>query len=81
MTTSFLDFSALTLRYRPFPIGLARPIMEDGLYSQFVDGFPSPDRFDDYAYLGNPGAKYTRNRHNVGFVAVERIAGRYRFSP
>lgn len=59
MTTSFLDFSALTLRYRPFPIGLARPIMDDGLYAQFVDGFPSPDRFDDYAYLGNPGAKLT----------------------
>ncbi|MEQ1611157.1 MAG: aminoacyl-tRNA hydrolase [Hyphomicrobiaceae bacterium] len=29
--------------------------------------------------LGNPGAKYERNRHNIGFMAVERIADRYRF--
>jgi PTH1 family peptidyl-tRNA hydrolase len=24
--------------------------------------------------LGNPGAKYSRNRHNIGFMAVDRIA-------
>ena len=29
--------------------------------------------------LGNPGTKYAGNRHNIGFMAVERIAGRYRF--
>ncbi len=30
--------------------------------------------------LGNPGAKYAGNRHNVGFMAVERIADRHRFA-
>jgi peptidyl-tRNA hydrolase, PTH1 family len=31
--------------------------------------------------LGNPGAKYAHNRHNVGFMAVEEIARRHGFAP
>lgn len=30
--------------------------------------------------LGNPGSDYARNRHNVGFMAVDGIVHRYRFS-
>ena len=29
--------------------------------------------------LGNPGAKYARNRHNIGFMAVERMAADHGF--
>ena len=31
--------------------------------------------------LGNPGAEYASQRHNIGFMAAERIAARHRFSP
>jgi peptidyl-tRNA hydrolase, PTH1 family len=33
------------------------------------------------AGLGNPGAKYAGNRHNVGFMAVDAIQRRSSFSP
>jgi peptidyl-tRNA hydrolase, PTH1 family len=31
--------------------------------------------------LGNPGARHARNRHNIGFMAVEAISRRYAFAP
>jgi PTH1 family peptidyl-tRNA hydrolase len=31
--------------------------------------------------LGNPGAKYAANRHNIGFMAVDEIARRHGFAP
>jgi PTH1 family peptidyl-tRNA hydrolase len=31
--------------------------------------------------LGNPGDRYAGNRHNIGFMAVERIARAHGFSP
>jgi PTH1 family peptidyl-tRNA hydrolase len=31
--------------------------------------------------LGNPGAKYANNRHNIGFMTVDEIARRHGFSP
>ncbi|NIZ10282.1 aminoacyl-tRNA hydrolase [Pseudooceanicola sp. HF7] len=31
--------------------------------------------------LGNPGGKYAGNRHNIGFMALDRIASDHGFSP
>jgi PTH1 family peptidyl-tRNA hydrolase len=31
--------------------------------------------------LGNPGAEYAKNRHNIGFMAVDAIVRRHSFSP
>lgn len=31
--------------------------------------------------LGNPGEKYKKNRHNTGFMAIDAIADKLKFSP
>ena len=33
------------------------------------------------AGLGNPGARHAKNRHNIGFMALEAIARAHRIGP
>lgn len=39
------DYRHLQLRYEPFPIGLARPLMDPALYEALLDAYPAVDRF------------------------------------
>ncbi len=39
------------------------------------------DRLQLIVGLGNPGAKYARNRHNIGFMALDAIARRWNAKP
>ncbi|MCX7890484.1 MAG: aminoacyl-tRNA hydrolase, partial [Rhodobacteraceae bacterium] len=34
-----------------------------------------------FVVLGNPGPKHAANRHNIGFMAVDRIARDHGFGP
>jgi len=34
-----------------------------------------------FAGLGNPGSKYAKNRHNIGFMVLDEIASDHGFSP
>lgn len=54
----FFSYDHLQLRYEPFPIGLAKPLMSDDTYRQFLDNFPSIDRFDSFEVKGKLGRKY-----------------------
>jgi PTH1 family peptidyl-tRNA hydrolase len=40
-----------------------------------------PDAMQLWVGLGNPGADYAMQRHNVGFMAVDTIAESYSFAP
>jgi hypothetical protein len=50
-----LSFDNLALRYEPFPIGLAKPILDEATYDELVDRFPPLERF---ASLPKVGYKY-----------------------
>jgi hypothetical protein len=55
----FFSYDNVKFRYDPFPIALAKPIMEPGLYEQFVDSFPPIEIFESFQELGKQGRKYT----------------------
>lgn len=52
MKTGMFDFDELKFRYEPFPIGLARPLMDETLYWEFVEEFPVKEMFADLSVVG-----------------------------
>ena len=55
----FFSYDHIKFRYDPFPIALAKPFMEPGLYEQFVQNFPPIGIFESFEELGKQGRKYT----------------------
>jgi hypothetical protein len=55
----FFSYEHLNFRYEPFPIGLAKPLMDSATYESFVQEYPPPELFQSYRDLGKPGNKYT----------------------
>lgn len=53
MTRAFFAYDCLALRYEPYPIGLARPLMDESLYRELVEAFPSRERFAALSKVGD----------------------------
>ncbi len=53
---SYLNYDKLTLRYEPFPIGMAKPAMDPALYDQLVAAYPPQELFQ---YIPKIGKKYS----------------------
>jgi hypothetical protein len=52
-------YENLSFRYEPFPIGLARPLMDESLYQELLDAYPDIDLLESYDLYGKPGNKYS----------------------
>lgn len=55
----FFKYDHLKFRYEPFPIGMAKPLMDESTYQEFLNHFPPLEFFEDYKKIGRPGNKYT----------------------
>jgi hypothetical protein len=56
-----LSYEHLRLRYEPFPIGLARPVMADSDYNVLLENFPPKELFE---YKAEVGHKYSLSEKN-----------------
>lgn len=69
----YISYDHLTLRYDPFPIGLARPLMDESLYRELLDNYPDIELFCSHADYGKAGVKYALTeklnpKHYYGFI-------------
>jgi len=56
-----LSFDRIRFRYEPYPIGLARPVLDEDRYRALVQGFPPTDLFRHLPKFGN---KYSLSEKN-----------------
>jgi hypothetical protein len=49
----FFNWDHLGFRYRPFPIGIARPVMDSETYRKLVDSYPPVEVFTDLSQVGS----------------------------
>lgn len=56
----YFNYDHLEFHYEPYPIGLAKPLMEPGQYREFLDNYPEQDWF---IYKEKLGHKYTLSEH------------------
>src|SRR5258706_10585653 len=57
----YFSYDHLQFRYEPYPIGLAKPLMEPSLYREFIDQYPPLELFD---FLPRLGKKYSLSEKN-----------------
>jgi hypothetical protein len=57
----FLSYEHLTMRYEPFPIGLAKPVMDRACYEELVASYPPLELFEHLPKVGN---KYSLSEKN-----------------
>lgn len=56
----YFNYDHLEFRYEPYPIGLAKPLIEPGLYEEFLANYPPQDWF---IYMEKLGHKYSLSEH------------------
>lgn len=56
-----LQYENMRFEYEPFPIGVARPVFEPGLYKSMVESFPPIELFE---YKADKGDKYSLSQVN-----------------
>lgn len=52
----YFSYDHLKFRYEPFPIGLAKPVMDQSTYQELVDSYPPIEYFH---YIAKLGKKYS----------------------
>ena len=50
---SFFAYEHLRFRYEPYPIGVAKPLMDESTYQEFVEAYPSKELFTYLAKVGH----------------------------